>query len=86
MGFSGCYVSFMVPLCPFWLVFNMENLNKDQNTLRVVFWVGGECLCGEAEKNKTGKHTQKKKTQIKKKKVTHKILIPEWICGKAEIP
>jgi hypothetical protein len=48
--------------------------------------VGGECLCGEVEKNKIGKHTQKKKTQIKKKKVTHKILIPEWICGKAEIP
>ena len=55
--------------------------------LRVVFWVGGEYLCGEVEKNKTRKHTQKKnKTQIKKKKVTHKILIPEWICGKAEIP
>ena len=36
--------------------------------LRVVFWVGGECLCGEVEKKKTGKHTQKKKTQRKKKK------------------
>ena len=34
--------------------------------LRVVFWVGGECLCGEVEKNKTGKHTQKKKTMGKK--------------------
>ena len=27
-----------------------------------------------------------KENKIKKIKVAHKILIPEWICGKAEIP